>query len=50
MDVLYGGDEFVLTAGVTYNFFAPLYKEYDEGEEDGHIIYGTLVVSDVTAA
>lgn len=50
VDTLNGDDEFALTAGVTYNFFAPLYKEYDEGEEDGHIIYGTLVVSDVTAA
>ncbi|MDE6075792.1 MAG: hypothetical protein K2G26_05080 [Clostridia bacterium] len=42
---LYEGKEIELTAGVTYNFFAPAYTGYDEETGESYPLYGTLTIS-----
>lgn len=44
-DYLWDGKEIELTAGVTYNFFAPAYSGYDEETGESYPLYGTLTIS-----
>lgn len=45
VDYLWEGKEIELTAGVTYNFFAPAYSGYDEETGESYPLYGTLTIS-----
>lgn len=45
VDYLWEGKEIELTAGVTYNFFAPAYSGYDEETGESYPIYSTLTIS-----
>ena len=44
-DYLWEGKEIELTAGVTYNFFAPAYSGYDEETGETYPLYSTLTIS-----
>ncbi|MDE7400687.1 MAG: hypothetical protein K2N17_01400 [Clostridia bacterium] len=45
VDYLWEGKEIELTAGVTYNFFAPAYSGYDEETGETYPLYSTLTIS-----
>ena len=45
VDYLWEGKEVELTAGVTYNFYAPAYSGYDEETGETYPLYSTLTIS-----